>query len=223
MKKIMLRVYPEEPSIRKVTEFTEKDEFHSLPVNPREIPFVGDLKKFNQKSLMFVCGNALYQFSQAVPVVRYEADEGNMINGFITSITVYRCNGGRKVSLDGCTVKSDEIKDEIEVVLYQDNKGHLIAVEKWKLFNFLLQMPNTLITKEGVIIFYTESDVIATTDLHSYKWLDIPGMKLDSVYYEWGEVQIESITEDGEINHFMVDFKIGNSADETIVAQYETF
>lgn len=136
-------------------------------------------EKFAENALVMIDGWDILQYAEEYPIVKYQCDkvkccalQGELrLNSFIESISVSTASYGKRVSV-GTGRVSSEITDNDTVVYYTDHAGINHAVIQNDVYKFLLQKPNLVISPEGVLVFYTDKQIIATVDLYHYHWID---------------------------------------------------
>lgn len=136
-------------------------------------------KKFAENALVIVDGWHINQYAEEYPIVRYKCDEskcvylerGFRLNGFIESITVSTVLYGKKAWF-GSGKLSYEETDYDTVVYYKDHAGINHMIIQNDLCWFLLQKPKLVVSPEGVLIFFTDKEIIATVACNnSYHWI----------------------------------------------------
>ena len=140
------------------------------------IPVAKSITKFEKENigneLVIVDGWHIVKYAEEYPIIRYKCDEistihisgGFHLNSFIESITV--SNVFPKTS--SCNEKID---DEI-LVYYTDNTGIRRSVMQYDICEFLIKRPRIVVSPEGMLIFFTENQIIATIDCDHYLWID---------------------------------------------------
>lgn len=136
--------------------------------------------EFAENALVIVDGWHIVQYAEEYPIVRYKCDEvasvylegGFRLNSFIESITVSTACYGKKASF-GTGKLSCEITDYDTVVYYTDHAGINHAIIQHDICWFLLQKPNLVVSPEGVLVFFTDKQIIATVGCNNgYHWID---------------------------------------------------
>lgn len=139
-----------------------------------------DWSKFAENTLVIVDGWHIVQYAEEYPIVRYKCDEtaiaylegGFSLNCFIESITVSTACYGKKAWF-GSGKLSCENTDYDTVVYYTDHAGINHAIIQQDICWFLLQKPNLVVSPEGVLVFFTDKQIIATVDCNnSYHWIN---------------------------------------------------
>lgn len=99
----------------------------------------------------------------------------NFLNSFVESITV-------------SAVNSDEFGPEIKVY-FTDTIGRKMEIPQHDIFTFLLKKPKITVSAEGLLLFYTNKEVLVTLDCNHYAWVRVNTEK----------AQISRILSDGEL------------------------
>ena len=122
--------------------------------------------------------NVTYKFNEEFPIVVYRCNENdnanskNCINAFIKSITVSTVNSGIAFSFYGdihC-----EYADFQTMAYFTDNLGRNIAIPHYDIARILLKKPNLVVSNEGLLIFYTENEILVTLDCIHYAYIYDP-------------------------------------------------
>lgn len=159
------------PVAKRVTEFAKRDMRKTIVVRQNYNNDIDDIASdyyYPNDALYIIDGFESIQYAEEYPIVKYRCDENASIhregeaclNSFVKSITVSIARHGRKVGFSGqvhCKKTTEDV-----VVYYTDNVGINHAIVQHELYSILLQKPNLVISPEGVLIFYTENDIIAT-------------------------------------------------------------
>ena len=135
--------------------------------------------EFAGNALVIVDGWHIVQYAEEYPIVHYKCDEvasvylegGFRLNSFIESITVSTACYGKKAWF-GTGKLSCENTGYDTVVYYTDHNGINHSVIMNDLCWFLLQKPKLVVSPEGVLIFFTDKQIIATVDMKHYHWID---------------------------------------------------
>lgn len=134
-----------------------------------------DLREFSENALIIVDGWDIVQYAEEYPIVRYQCDEvegGARLNSFVESITVSAALYGKRASF-GCGKLSCENTDSDVVVYFTDHAGINHAIIQHDIFWFLLQKPKLVVSPEGVLVFFTDKEIIATLGCNNgYHWLN---------------------------------------------------
>ena len=139
-----------------------------------------DWSEFSNKALVIVNGWHIVQYAEEYPIVRYKCDESAScylgpdfrLNAFIESITVSTACYGKKAWF-GSGKLSCEDTDYDTVVYYTDHVGINHAIIQNDMCWFLLQKPNLVVSPEGVLVFFTDKEIIATVGCNnSYHWIN---------------------------------------------------
>ena len=170
------------PVAERIIEF-ETEDFRK---NPSITHFSEDMisekdwEEFSQNALVIVNGWHIEQYAEEYPIVKYKCDESAScylgpdfrLNAFIESITVSTALNGKKAWF-GTGKLTCENTDYATVVYYTDHAGINHAIIQNDICWFLLQKPNLVVSPEGVLVFFTNKQIIATVACNnSYHWID---------------------------------------------------
>ena len=181
---------------KRIIEFEEDDFITNPQITESSESLITDedWQKFSHDALTFTDGNDIYQFAEEYPIVRYECNVDRMpdkrLNTFVKSITVSSVMHGKKFSVSTGRI-TEEKKDLKTVVYYEDNIGRRYAVPQYDIIKFLLKKPYLVVSSEGILIFFTKSDIIATIDCEHYAW--IKGM---SEIYDMHDIDFVEVHKD---------------------------
>lgn len=153
-------------------------EFHQEEIRKyrRDALFAEELA---DKALVLVDGWEILQYAEEYPIVKYECnDESSMylfpeprLNSFVKSITVSTASSGIRVSV-GTGKMEQEYTGDDTITYYEDKIGVLHAIQQADIHTMLLQKPQLIISPEGVLVFYTEKEILATIDCEHYYWIN---------------------------------------------------
>ncbi len=133
------------------------------------------------KDLIFSsCGNVT-RYQDEELIVRYQCDGKayylepfDYLNHFIKKITV---STAKAISFlvpyymgESAGIRVEQPKRE-SIVYYEDNVGVLHKIIQGDISHFLLKQPKLTVSPEGMLIFYTKDEVLATLDCEHYCWL----------------------------------------------------
>lgn len=139
-----------------------------------------DYKDFAENALVFTDGNIIYQYAEEYPICYYYCSNKSMLqpenflNTFIESISVSIADYGKKVSV-GTGKVVEKLCSMDAVVYYTDRIGIKHAVVQNDIIKFLLKKPKLLVSTDGVLVFYTAKEILATIDCNHYAWVGIDG------------------------------------------------
>jgi len=113
-----------------------------------------------------------FEYYEEYIIVHYRCNEnatphmegGFYLNSFIESITVSKLCPKN-------SLHTEEIDDEI-MVYYTDNTGINYSIIQYDICEFLIEEPRIVVSPEGMLIFFTEDQIIATIDCNHYHWID---------------------------------------------------
>ncbi len=163
----------------RITKFEEKDFIANPRITGVEESLItdADWQEFSDKALTFTDGNCIYQFAEEYPIVRYQCKDrfdfipDKRLNSFVKSITVSSTMYGKKISISAGKIVEKRIVLRT-VVYYENNIGRRYAVPQYDIIKFLLKKPNLVVSSDGVLIFFTQKSIIATTDCEHYAWIN---------------------------------------------------
>lgn len=170
------------PVAERIIEFGTKDirKNDSIIHLSDELISEKDWNEFARNALVIVDGWHIVQYAEEYPIVHYKCDESAScylgpdfrLNSFIESITVSTACYGKKAWF-GSGKLSCETTDYDTVVYYTDHAGINHAIIQHDICWFLLQKPNLVVSPEGVLVFFTDKQIIATVGCNnSYHWID---------------------------------------------------
>ena len=170
------------PIAERIIEFGTKDirKNDSIVHSSEALISKRDWAEFAKNALVIVDGWHIVQYAEEYPIVRYKCDEnasvylegGFRLNSFIESITVSTACYGKEASF-GSGNLSCENTDYDTVVYYTDHAGINHAIIQHDICWFLLQKPNLVVSPEGVLVFFTDKQIIATVGCNNgYHWID---------------------------------------------------
>lgn len=118
--------------------------------------------------LNLIHGCYMEQYEQEYPIVRYKCNEKSTfsldgkprLNSFIESITVSVVGIGRRSLFNKFDVES--FVEPSVVAYYTDYFGVNHVINHDGLYRLLLQKPKLVVSPEGVLIFFTDKEIIAT-------------------------------------------------------------
>lgn len=149
----------------------------------KEVPIAERITEFRQevsrRNVSFIDGWGILQYSKEVPIVVYQCNEilcyadiqpEPRLNSFILSITVSECVGGKRFSVSSGKLVEESI-DSDTIAYYEDPVGVRHHIIQYDICKFLLKKPKLVVSEEGVLVFYTEDEILATTDCQQYAWV----------------------------------------------------
>ncbi len=92
------------------------------------------------------------------------------MNSFILSINVSKCVGGRRFSVVSGKLEKESIESDT-IAYYEDSVGIQHQIIQHDICEFLLEKPKLVISEEGVLVFFTEDEILATIDCQQYAWI----------------------------------------------------
>ena len=139
------------------------------------------MDEFAENALVIMDGweMEIWQYAEEYPIVKYRCNEDSIayldgyswLNSFVESITVSTALYGKKAGF-GSGKLDCENTDYDTVVYYTDHAGINHAIIQHDLCWFLLQKPNLVVSPEGVLVFFTDKEIIATVGCNNgYYWI----------------------------------------------------
>ena len=178
MKKDVSKVIP---VAERIIEFDADDIRKNPSITDFSESFISeeDWRKFAENALVIMDGWDILQYAEEYPIVCYQCDElsdiylegGPRLNSFIESITVSTAKYGKRVCF-GSGKLTCEDTDSNTVIYYTDNVGINHSVIQQDIYDFLLEKPNLVVSPEGILVFFTDEQIIATVDCNHYHWID---------------------------------------------------
>lgn len=172
------RVSPGVPIARRVIEFG-KDDFIEKSFL-REIPQTENtLEELAENALVLIDGNDIVQYATEYPIVVYKGDERCIdtqpeprLNSFVLYIAVSTGLDGRRYSIDSGKME-EELTGYDTIAYFEDPIGIRHQIMQYDICNFLLKKPELVVSEEGVLVFYTEDQILVTTDCNQYAWVHL--------------------------------------------------
>lgn len=167
-----------ETTVERITEFNEENFRTNEKVTLFSENLVSDdeWKEFDENALTISDGNTLYQYAEEYPIVAYRRSDDfmmmpfNRLNTFIRSITVSTAMSGKRFSIKKGTIE-EEIVGPDTVAYFCDNIGRCYAIPQYDIFRILMKKPHLVISQEGLLIFFTQKEILATIDCEHYAWV----------------------------------------------------
>lgn len=168
------------PVAERIIQFKEED----YRKNPAIVYFSEDLisdkewENFAENALVIMDGWHIEQYAEEYPIVKYKCDKSAScylepdfrLNSFIESITVSTALYGKRVGVGTGRISSENVDFET-VIYYTDHAGICHSVIQHDICWFLLHKPNLVVSPEGMLIFFTEKEILATVDCNHYHWI----------------------------------------------------
>lgn len=135
--------------------------------------------KFAGNALVIMDGWNVVQYAEEYPIVRYQCDKNVCIyldgearlNSFVESITVSAALYGKRAGFGSGKLNCENTDYDV-VVYYTDHAGINHAIIQHDICWFLLQKPKLVVSPEGVLVFFTDKEIIATLGCNnSYHWI----------------------------------------------------
>ena len=169
------KVSKEVPIAERIIEF-DKDDFceNFSPSDVSESMVTKEmLEEFAEKALVLVDGTDILQYANEYPIVVYQCNESicyadimpePRLNSFVLNIVV-------STGVDGKRYSVGSGKMEEEPIGYEDPFGIKHQIIQYDICKFLLKRPKLVVSEEGILVFYTEDEILATTDCQQYAWV----------------------------------------------------
>ncbi len=175
------RVSEEVPIAERIVEFGEDDfnEKFSLFEFSESLITEEMLEEFAKNALVIVDGKDILQYENEYPIVVYQCNENvcyadivpePRLNSFVLNIVVSTGVGGKRFSVGSGKMK-EEITDFDTIAYYEDPVGIKHMILQYDICRFLLKKPKLVVSEEGVLVFYTENEILATVDCQQYAWV----------------------------------------------------
>lgn len=172
--------YCELPRAERVVEFDDDDYRENPKVTSCSPSLITpeDWEDFDENSLILDSDGEVLQIAEEFPIVIYQCENSDVIlpapklNNFIESITVSVCNLGMKYWFEKGKIETCAFGDEV-IAYYTDTFGRYIIIDQYDIHRFLLKKPKMTISKDGLLIFYTQREVLVTLDCDHYAWVGI--------------------------------------------------
>lgn len=137
------------------------------------------LEEFAEKALVLVDGTDILQYANEYPIVVYQCNEDicyadiqpePRLNSFVLNIIVSTGVDGKRYSVDSGKIEEEPTGFDT-IAYYVDPVGIKHQIIQYDICKFLLKRPNLVVSEEGVLVFYTEDEILATTDCQQYAWV----------------------------------------------------
>lgn len=166
------------PKVERIVEFTEDDfrENRMVTIHAESSITEERWKEFADNALVLSNGQTIYQYAEEFPIVAYRCSEdagvmpSSRLNTFIESIMVSTANFGKRFSLNKRDMEW-EYTGLDTVAYFTDNIGRRTIIPCRDISRFLLKKPNLVISNEGLLVFFTEKAILATSDCEHYAWV----------------------------------------------------
>lgn len=166
-------------NVARIVEFTEDDFRENPEITQFDERLItdGDWEKFAENALVINDGmSTIYQYAEEFPIVVYFCSEdagvtpNGGLNTFIESITVSTADCGKRFSLNKREMEWEYTGPDT-VVYYTDNTGRNFIIQQNDIFKFMLKKPNLVISSEGLLVFFTQKNILVTSDCEHYVWV----------------------------------------------------
>ncbi len=216
------RVSKEVPIAERIVEFG-KDDFNenfSLSEFSESLITEEMLEEFAESALVLVDGTDILQYANEYPIVVYQCNEKicyadimpePRLNSFVLNIAVSTGVSGKRFSVGSGKMKEEDITDFDTIAYYEDPVGIKHKIIQYDICTFLLKKPKLVVSEEGVLVFFTEDEILATIDCQQYAWVrwddiieNCTNIENITAYHEYCEVTLiegEDVYDDlGEIS-----------------------
>lgn len=175
------KVSKEVPIAERIIEF-DKDDFceNFSPSDVSESMATKEmLEEFAEKALVLVDGTDILQYANEYPIVVYQCNESicyadimpePRLNSFVLNIVVSTGVDGKRYSVGSGKMEEEPIGFDT-ITYYEDPFGIKHQIIQYDICKFLLKRPKLVVSEEGILVFYTEDEILATTDCQQYAWV----------------------------------------------------
>lgn len=141
-----------------------------------------EFEKMISDALLFPDGLDTRLYLDEYPIVIYQCDEcacpeldpDFRLNSFVKSIHLSIADAGIQYSLSSSNSFNAKYIGEDVVAYFIDNHDNLISINENDIIKFLFQKPNLLVSPEGILVFYTDKEIVTTLDMEHYSWIRFP-------------------------------------------------
>lgn len=180
MEEINVKLFPGTPVAERITEFGNFKVRKCPNIIGQNEVSVEENALFDKNVLCYNVENTIYQFAEEELKAIYRCKrDGSLagkgyLNPFVKEIRVAEVKHGRKIALYGTSIQTFSVK-EARIAYYETIGNEKRGVKPYPLQEFLLDIPELFLTKEGILIFYSEKKMIATVDLEHFARIEVPG------------------------------------------------
>ncbi len=145
---------------------------------------ITEFGNLGNEALVLVDGRDILQYECEYPIVAYQCNRSLCyadvmptlrLNSFIVYIVVSTGVDGKKYSVDSEGFEEEPTEFDT-IAYYQDHFGIKHQIIQYDICEFLLNKPKLVVSEEGVLVFYTEDEILATTDCQQYVWVRWDGI-----------------------------------------------
>lgn len=151
----------------------------------KEVPIAERIIEFDKDdfcenfSLVLVDGKDILQYANEYPIVVYQCNESicyadikpePRLNSFVLNIAVSKGVNGKRYSVGSGKMEEEPIESDT-IAYYEDPVGIKHQIIQYDICEFLRKRPKLVVSEEGVLVFYTEDEILATTDCQQYAWV----------------------------------------------------
>ena len=161
-----------------------------------------EFEELISKSLLISSGQTITHFLDEYPIAVYKCDESACyeidpeyrLNAFVRCIHLSIADAGK----EWCIKKEDSFDsnyvNESVIAYYEDNYGNRKMIEQRELISFLFRKPELVVSPEGVLVFYTNKDILATLDMDHYIYINDADILQDGFNIVQCKVNNEGLT-----------------------------
>ena len=198
------RVSKEVPIAERIVEFG-KDDFNENYSSSENLSTEKMLEKYEESALVLVDGTDILQYESEYPIVVYKCNENicyadimpePRLNSFVLNIAVSTGVSGKRFSVGFGKMKEDST-DFDTIAYYEDPVGIKHKIIQYDICCFLLKKPKLIVSEEGVLVFFTEDEILATIDCQQYVWVcwndiieNCTNIENITAYHEYCEVTL---------------------------------
>lgn len=171
------------------------------------------------------------QYEKECPIVRYKCDGNSTfsldakprLNSFIESITVSVVGIGRRSLFNKFDVES--FVEPNVVAYYTDHFGVNHVIDYDGLYRLLLQKPNLVVSPEGVLIFFTDKEIIATLNCNdciyyiSEQFINLKNKTVNDIVVGKNYCKIVVLSKKGKEIYFRLNFDFDFTSYQMLVPE----
>ena len=197
------------------------------------IPVVEKVVDFSSKSafqheVTYVDGLSLKHAMGMTPVVQYRCKlekgmkEIPSLNAFIKSITVAKATTVLEFQYED-TKGVFTGKNEESRIVYCETKNNLFfAISQLNVIQIVNEIPNLVVSSEGVLLFYTENEILATSDCNQYVIItngiiDLKGRKVKNITLGVKGCAVHFIDQENKVYAYSLTFSFDMALNNVIV------
>ena len=178
------------------------------------------------KSLIIFDGRSTIHYLDENPFCIYRCnkeacphmDPNYYLNSTVKEIALSFVDAGRKYYLSSPGKLEIENLGKDTVVYFKDTKGQSHLIKDDEVLEFLLKKPDLFVTREGMLVFCADNDILITFDFNHYYWerhadyMGVDGV-IDKAYLDKGRFTFETTSEIGKMRRqilFRFDYSCTN-------------